>query len=369
MVLMLASHAAGFRLGRVIALLLIPICYFGYVLATETLREQALIDENRAGAVLMEYTYQLMLDQVDGWSASNKQDVLLQKGPSLAATTGVAKEFGQLEMALKSPTADKLEKLQKAANLMMAVGSGTAMNDAGNRELNLLADAASSVLPRLMVNFNRLHEIAEATMLDKQEQTAKLPEIESTAAILEFLARELDNATLRARANGNDIKAYSSLLQQTSKFNFDATYFKLQLFDHTGDDAERLRNLESAILAQKSKWIAQFQRSWEGLNNRRQILTDLRQAELHYWEWRTLAIAFGAITLGLGTAVSMFRQTLRQLDQVENARKDANAARHDAEEGSRELAAMNDNLARMNQEVNQHLKLSLIHISEPTRPY
>jgi len=95
---------------------------------------------------------------------------------------------------------------------------------------------------------------------------------------------------------------------------------------------------------------------WDGLHSRLTEMSNVRTTALRSSMVQTIGCAIGAIILGLGMAIRMFRSTLTQLDELEVARKDSEAARHIAETSAEELTHLNGNLADMNKEVSQHLR-------------
>ena len=84
----LASRAAGYKLGLALFLLLVPIGYFGAILTLDSLRKFNLAQANGAAVNLVDLTFRSMIDLTRGWSVSDKQNQLLVEGPALAKRLG-----------------------------------------------------------------------------------------------------------------------------------------------------------------------------------------------------------------------------------------------------------------------------------------
>ena len=354
MVQMLASHAAGFRLGRIVALLLLPMLWLSFVIVNDGFRQLHETGVTRNGLALMDKAFHLMqnrLNQGDGHGVSFTAD-----DEQLAVSAGVSKEFKLVQAAISSSAPDQQDILQKSLTLMTAIGNGPMANSFSDIESRALATAASTVMPSALAAFGQIENLSATSMHSADNAKEKFPEIASSAAVLQFSARQLDNLVVRARSQSADTPAYSDLLRLTSRLNFDSGYFKILLFGQGTDSPLMMGQVNNAVEEAGTKWSGTLAKGWDGLLARLQTLNNTRRDEANQQALRTLGLAALAVLFSVGTAISMFRSTLRRLDEVEASRKDAIAARFEAEQGARDLIQVNDNLAQMNSEVNQHLK-------------
>ena len=356
MVQMLASRVAGFRLGRIVALLLLPIIWLSFVIVTDAFRElhQTKITSN--GLFLMDKTFHLMLDRLGQGEPQSANFVINQQDAPLAASVGVSKEFDLVQHLASRPDADTQDVLQKTVALMTAIGNGPAAAGFSDVESRELAMAASTVMPQALAAFGQIKVLSAESLQAPEEMDQRFPEIATQAAVLQFNARQLDNLVVRARGQAADITPYSDLLRLTSRLNFDAGYFKVLLFGKSADSHLMMGQVNSAVEEAGSKWSGTIAKGWDTLLGRLKTLNDQHRIDASKRAYRTLGLGVLAVLFSIATAISMFRSTLKRLDEVEIARKEANAARHEAEEGAREVNQMNDDLARMNKEVNQHLQ-------------
>ncbi len=336
--------------------MLIPIFYLSFVLVSDTLHERAALRANRNALQLMDFTFQTMLDLAEGWSASDHRTQLLAQGPALAEGVSVVPEFQALQKAFAAKDSTKREILQKGAALMTALGDGPGRTIGANREASALSMLGAELLPRLVLNFEQLHRTTEDSMMDHEMATQKLPDIAAGATTLEFLARQLGVGTVQARAASDMPSAYNRLLQTSWWLTFDAAHDKALAFSSHEDSASAVRGLESAMNFSAHKWVSTVQSAWNDVDARLVDISNAKQNELNAWTYRTLGFSLVAIILGLGAAVSLFRKTLRQLDDLDLSRQHAVEARGVAERGSAELASLNEDMGRINIEMSENLK-------------
>ena len=356
MVQMLASQAAGFRLGRIVALLLLPIMGLSFVIVTDAFRElhQTKITSN--GLSLMDKAFHLMLNRLGQGEPQSANFAINEQDAPLAASVGVSKEFDIVQRLAAQPDADTQDVLQKTVILMTAIGNGPAAASLSDVEGRSLAMAASTVMPQALAAFGQIKALSAASLQAPEESDQRFPEIASQAAVLQFNARQLDNLVVRARGQTVDTAHYSDLLRLTSRLNFDAGYFKVLLFNKASDSHFMMGQVNGAVEEAGSKWSGTIAKGWDSLLAQLKTLNEQRRSEASNRAYLTLGLSLLSVLFSLATAISMFRSTLKRLDEVEAARKEANAARHEAEKGAHEVNQLNDNLANMNIEVNQHLQ-------------
>ena len=356
MVQMLASHAAGFRLGRIVALLLLPLLWLSFVVVDDGFRQLRGTEITSNGLALMDKVFHLMLNRLNKNDDHHVPFSFTASDEQLAVSAGVSKEFKLAQIAVSKVEPDQQEILQKSLTLMTAIGNGPVANSLSSIESRALATAASTVMPSALASFGQIKELSAASMQSPDGTNEKFPEIASNAAILQFSARQLDDLVLRARSQSSDTQAYSDLLRLTSRLNFDSGYFKVLLFGQGVDSHLMMGKVNNAVEEAGSKWSGTLSKGWDGLELRLQSLNDLRREDASKRAYRTLGLVVLAVLFSIGTSLSLFRSTLRRLDEVEASRKEAIAARHDAEQGAKDLSQVNDNLAQMNNEMNQNLK-------------
>ncbi len=357
MVQMLASHAAGYRLLRVIALLLIPITYLGFELGADAWHESKLAKASRDGTTLVGLVLPVMVDVASGWSVSDKSKTLLEQGPALAASAHVADEFEQLQLVLGRPNSDKASIMQAGSAVMAAVGTVSGLNETGNREASALVAASTQIMPELLTNFVKLNRQVENASADAQNLDMKFNSLIFSSGFLDAVAREFVDGIAEARGNSDDSEVYAGIAQKTSALVFDASHLKSILMSQDRSRAEMVRALHSALLASNQRWSASLTAIWSAIDVRLSAVANARHSKLMSWIFRTLAISLSAIVLGAGTAVSMFRSTLRQLDDMEIARKDANTARDEAEQSAKDLVGLNEEMARINDDMALNMKM------------
>ena len=356
MVNILASRAAGYKLGLALFLLLVPIGYFGTVLTLDSLRKFGLAQANGAAVNLVDITFRSMIDLTKGWSVSDQQKQLLADGPDLAKTAGVLPEFEILRDVMLSSNADRGVTLAKANELLLAMSDGPLLNEAGNREANAMARAGGMLLPAILINYREMQAVADGSMLSVDMATKNVVTLSGLAAALSHSSDEFKSSIKMARASADKSSDYSFLQRNSSHLSKGSDSFKALAFDQQLDPLSKMQQAASALRAANSTFLPDILTTWVELHDRLSAISDTRMSELRFWIARTLGWSVASVVFSLWIAAHMFRSTLIKLDEVENARKQAEAARYIAENGSSEMEKLNTDLAAMNQEVSQHMK-------------
>ena len=355
MVKILASRVAGYKLALVVILLLVPVVHFGTQLSVQALQNWRLAQANRAAVALVDLTYRTAIDLSSGWSTSVMQPRLLVEGPELAKQAGVTPEFVILSSALANKNAGSFIKLDAASALIVALGSGSLMNDAGNHEANALASAGGMALSDVMKDYLQMQTVADAQMHDAVGAATNLSKISILSAEVAFHAEEFKNNVDAAMNSSKTPDDYKFLQAKGAQLMLATDKVKEILFDPQLDALAKMQKTSSALRAANKAWTEVIFATWVQLHERLSSMSDTRISELRLWILRTLCWAILSIVFGLGTAIHMFRSTLSKLDELEGSRMEADGARFVAENSAKELEELNGNLATVNSEVNTHL--------------
>lgn len=341
-----ASRMAGFRLLWIIILLLVPVSYLGSQLTLDRWNMARATRAHIDGVALMDVTLQVMLDLSQANATSDQQDELEKRGPVLAASSGVTPELEQFIKILHDDSKDRYDRLDAALSLMGSIGAAVSAAQSGDHEAHILASLASDKLPHLIVDYTALVEHVNQRMKDKTISNSQLYTLQWEIADLEFEARDTSNGVHRARLSSQDMGSYSPLLQPCFWLLFDAANFRTILSDRSTDPLQLLTTLQGSTNESAAKWNQSLRQVWGGLHDRLDGIGQARHAEFLAWASRSMAISAGAVLLGLGVAISMFRRTLRKLDEVELARREAITARSEAESSAEELAELNIHMSQ-----------------------
>jgi signal transduction histidine kinase len=351
---MLASHVAGFRLLRIVLLLALPAVLLGWEIFAQGLHDRAALRASNDGLTLLALTAPLMLDDMDGKLDANYRTLFLERAPALAEASGVKMEYSRLEHALQTSPDDARAVLQAAGRLASAVGDGAARDNGGDREANALLNLSSLTLPQLALTYRTLLEDVAACAGDSN--CAQMQNIILANASTEFQARELGTGVIGARALSPDSAAYSRLLNVSYGLTFDAAHLRTTLLMSGTQGMANVSDLQTALAENNSRWTSNITFAWQDINQRLRSIFVNRATALDRWLAQAAAITLGAIVLGIGTAISLFRSTLRKLDELEEARGLAHAAQGEAERTSADLADLNRHMARVNADLAENLK-------------
>ncbi len=356
MVKMLASRAAGYKLGLVIFFLLVPICYFGSVLTLNSLNQLSLAESNGAAVDLVDMTFRTMVDLASGWSVSDQQNVLLSNGPALAETAGVAPEFEALRVAMTKANSDRTETLTRANEMIIALGNGPLMNAAGDREANAVATAGGMLLPAILINYRQMQVLADDSMLFNEQATQNGEAMGTLAAGLSQNTREFKSNITSAQASAGKSADYSSLQRSSDNLVAGADSFKSLAFNPQLDALSKMQKTAAALRAANKTWLPDVLNTWSELHKRLSSISVARMSNLRFSIAQTIGFSLASVIISLGVAIRMFNSTASRLDDVEVARREAEVARYAAESGTSKMEKLNNDLAAMNREVSQHLK-------------
>ena len=98
----IASRVAGYKLATIVAVLLIPILYFGIVIGLGLRHESILAEQESQGASFLNLVLPVMLDASEGKTNSTNIEQLLKKGAPLAQSLGIALDFNNFSLLLLS---------------------------------------------------------------------------------------------------------------------------------------------------------------------------------------------------------------------------------------------------------------------------
>lgn len=337
---------AGFRLLWIIILLLVPVSYLGSQLTLDRWNMARATRSHLDGVALMDLTLQVMLDMSQSDGISDDQADLETRGPALAANSSVTQELDQFIKVLHDGGKDREDKMDAAAQLMGAIGAAVSAAQSGDHEAHILASLAADKLPHLIVDYTALLKHVKQRMGEQTMSNSALYTMQWEIADLEFEARDISSGIHRARLASQDITPYSPLLQPCFWMLFDAANFRTVLSDRATEPFVLLALLNDNTTASSAKWNKSLRDVWSGLHDRLDNIGRARHAEFLAWASRSMAISAGAVLLGLRVAISMFRRTLRKLDEVELARREAITARSEAESSAEELAELNIHMSQ-----------------------
>ena len=177
MVQMLASQAAGFRLGRIVALLLLPLLWLSFVVVNDGFQQLRGSEITSNGLTLLDKVFDLMLNRLNKSDDHRVPFSFTPADEQLAASVGVLKEFKLAQKAVSKVEPDQQEILQNSLALMTATGNGPMANSLSNIESRALTTAASTAMPSALASFGQIEELTAAFMQAPDSTNEKFSEI------------------------------------------------------------------------------------------------------------------------------------------------------------------------------------------------
>jgi signal transduction histidine kinase len=357
MVDIIASRAAAFRLTWIIAALMVPILFFGYFMAASLLNESSLARNEANGAELIHLLIPVYVDAAGYKVNAENAKQLLKNGKALAQAIGVASAFSNLEDILNTPQPHPGAVFASSREIIVLISERSEMILDAEPETYNLAAASSENLPNLVMAFKDLEASAKHFETSSQSNPEGLAQLLLDTGKLSSAGDRVVANLKAAAGSSSDDQAYRTIANTSSQIRFRVSGFSADLrksFMHP----ETLAS--SGFLAathMTGPVLVDYRSLWSQTNARFSFLMEQRQNALAKKISYTILVAIASIVLGLGLAIAMFKSTLKRLDGVEAAKKEADTARIDAEQMTDRLSDINEDMVRMNQELGNNMQM------------
>jgi signal transduction histidine kinase len=356
MVKQIASRAAGMRLFLIVAVLLLPIAVLYVFMLQETQGERSVLQSELQGVAINKVVMPILLSASRAQLNPQEMAKLKLNGHSAAVILGVDENYQKLIESLnaKRPDYDVIAKNAVALITTSSEASGLVLDS--ELESYNLAIAISSIVPdsityAKLVQIKAMH--SSATFGKKQDLTVSM--LLAAGRWSESLLR-LRKSFLSAKNGAEQKSTYNSIIE---------------IVDHVVKDSE----IATAIADKDSSgyiYISQSKASTVGsmVPHAVEDITGIWKAALQKLEQRLKmrhqsatqhmvimsAIALLTTIIGVGFAAAMFRSTLKQLDDVEAARRTADLSRDAAEDMSSKLSVINGDMAKLNRDLEANMR-------------
>lgn len=356
MVKHIASRAAGMRLFLIVGVLLLPIIVLGTFMLQSLQLEKQVLQGELNGVAFHRLVMPVMISAMNSRIASEAVQNLQSDGKQLAAELGVTEKYAKLleKLNTKRPEFDQLIKSAKSLLTDTADTSGLVLDS--EIESYHLAIASTNHIPAILMRtkelqLNAMH--ATATFGGKQDLTVKL--LLSAGGFSETFM-QLQKSMNGARTASSDKSTYISIFKTIDHNAADAEMLvDIAEKDKTGRFILNLQKV-AAIGATLPHVMTESYEIWQAATNKlEQKLTTRLQAAVQNMIVMS-AVALVTTIIALGFAVSMFRSTLMQLDHFESAKRMADTSRDAAEEMASKLTVINNDMAKLNRDLETNMR-------------
>ena len=347
---LMASRAAGYRLAWIVLALLIPIVYLGLELALQFKTDTDVLSKEVLGANFLNIISPVMLDAAAGKAPSTVQTGMTDRGSLVAIELGLGDEFEKLMAARKAQSSDNSIILNLTTSLTTKAGAASALAYDSDPEGYNLAVINSEYLPYAISDFAKLRGVLSAENDDFQIMSKSVAPTVLAIGNLSTSTLRFYKTVMEAQRVSDNPKAYLPILAIAK----DMAAHVEGAVNGSLANAINLQLLNPTVLMEVNsvagKWDQDGRKVSELLRQRLSSVLDKRRANLKQKFMTMLILSFGAIMLGIGSALAMFRTSLKRLDEVEQARDEA-------ESMSAKLANINSEMAKVNSDLAQNMQM------------
>lgn len=356
MVKIITAKTAGYRLASIIAVLLIPILFLGANIGLSLREDMNSLTQEATGADYLNLIGPLIIDAAKHDVSDKSKSALIKLSPPISLEISLAPQNNNLLMSLYYKDVSHKAILNQAVELALETGKSSGISYDSDPESYHVGIVNSEDLPQVVADFYHLKtEVLDAsTNVTDQNANLITQAIGNLSSSLSRLRISLGSAKQKS-SNPDyyfDILNRAELIQK-DMHNLSDIGMGMSMAGQKQIKTELIAKINSVNL----RWMSDFQFASEKLRQRFGVLLQARYLEIHSRILKILLTSIGTVLLGLGSALAMYRSTLKKLDDVESAKKSAEDARVHAEQMSSELTVINENVIRMNSELANNMKM------------
>ncbi len=351
----LASRIAGLKLTWIIAVLLVPFAVLSF-LTTTTIREEiAFAERAQSGLQVNRKLFPLALS--------------LQK--SLLPRADVIRELnGLLSDSNDKTSSEKLNLLTKLASddefpdtalskevlkLVPTLSVDAGMLADNNMETTYLTTLAARSFPDLLVSLADMRKLAETQKMDPASKPGAAIIFQSLGK-LRSTFESMQSTINEAAATSNRDGTYEEFNKVVRDIDKQVKATAAELENASIDTLPIALANAPSLNADFDDVVATIGGGWaHATTHLSNVLTD-RVASLNQKLRLIVAVALAATALGLGSAVAMFRSSLRRLDELKISKLAAEGAQQDSEDMNRRLTTINNEIVHLNQELADKMR-------------
>ena len=356
MVKIINARTAGYSLAWIVTVLLIPILYMGAHIGFTLNTEHDAIVREIIGADYMNQIGPIILDSANHEIGPSSKSTMENSGVALSSKLGIAAENNSLFLSLSYPNPDFHAVLSRAVGLSLKTGIVSGITYDGDPESYHVGTINSEVLPEAILAFFHLKDVVLNAAAQENDQNSNL--ITLAIGNLSAATARLHSSLLLAKQASGQIEDVNGLLHRSELMQKDMNRLsEFGLGMSMGSQKQIKSELIDQINFMNPRWVADFRFESEKLRERFSDLMQERQTAIQNRILRVFLTSFATVFLGLGSAIAMYKSTLKQLDEVETAKSSAEQTRTQAEHMSAELSTINNEMVRVNTELANNMQM------------
>jgi signal transduction histidine kinase len=360
MVKIINARTAGYRLAWIVAVLLIPIIYLGINIGTSLRADYTNIQSEIAGSDYINLLSPILLDAAVQDIKPNTKKLFERDSATYSAKLGLTKENERLSQLISAPNFDHDIAINQILKLHSRVGIASRIAYTSDPESYHLGVLITEDVPEAIADFDRLKDVVlnASTEVKNHDANQMILALGSLTSSMKRIQGSLESTV----DVGTDRASYDELLNLSTSIKTEINHMAeigMAMGPSSADGAADF--VKTALIHKISnvnqRWMADFRFMSEKLRQKFDVLAQLRAGEIQSRTLSTLLMSIATVFLGLGSAIAMYRSTLRHLDQVEASKSVAENARIEAEQMSKQVSKINDDMVRVNGELATNMQL------------
>ena len=360
MVKIINARTAGYRLAWIVAVLLIPIIYMGIHIGTALRADYVTIQSEIAGSNYINVLSPIMLDAVDQKAAPNTKNVFKRDAVDYAAKLGLTKENQNLIQLMNNSDVDHDRIISQSLNLHSRVGAASRISYTSDPESYHIGVLITEDVPKAISDFHHLKDVVLNASSEVRNHDAN--QIVLALGSLTSSMKRTQGSLESARDASIDHASYDEVLNRLTDIKTEMNHMaEIGMAMGPTSSAGGADFVKTALIHKivnvNERWMTDFRLISEKLRQKFDASAQFRAGEIRARTLSTLLMSIATVFLGLGSAIAMYRSTLRHLDEVEASKSVAEDARIQAEQMSKQVSKINEDMVRVNGELATNMQM------------
>lgn len=354
---MRASLLAGRSLVMIVTALMVPVVVLSYFLITGYQRDLDFTNKEIQGLKILEAGGPVILQIASGQEIDPKALAEFEKTEILAHQLGVDEEEEEhIYELLEKPKLTNLAKIEAIQDFLTQAATKSNLILDPEAESYFMISMTVHGLAQFIVANQKLVEKTKSAAVDGKLELAEGFDIQKINGAVEAALHGIYQAHWNARAASTDTASYddglvylNAIKQRVDLQTKDTLLSTLSMRAFSSDQVLATgRSVRYSSVLAGSLWKQAVSKIGNLLNVR--VAIQRNQTAI------SMGVGFLSVIFALGMAVNLFKSTLKKLDDVEQQRLDAVAARLESEEMAGQINAVNAQVTALNTDLADNIK-------------
>jgi signal transduction histidine kinase len=360
MVKIINARTAGYRLAWIVAVLLIPIIYMGINIGRTLSADYQTIQSEIAGANFIDILSPVMLDAVDQEVLPTTKNQFEKEAGTYAEKLNLSKEYQNIIEFIKNQDVDRDTLISQSLSLHSRIGTSSKISYTSDPESYHIGVLITEDVPKAISDFHHLKDVVLNAASEIKNHDAN--QIVLALGNLTSSMKRLQGSLESAKDVSVDTDSYGEMLSRSASIKTEMNHMaEIGMAMGPSSNAGGDDFVKSALIHKinnlNERWMADFRFTSEKLRQKFNASAQQRASAIKTRTLSTLLMSIATVFLGLGSAIAMYRSTLRHLDEVEASKSVAEDARVQAEQMSKQVSKINEDMVRVNGELATNMQM------------